>query len=261
MTGQSILYAAQDGVAVITLNRPEVLNAFNPEMLAALQSALLRAEREERCALLIGSGRGFSSGQDLESIEDQYNNGGPDFVALLREQYHPVLRTLRSLAIPVVAAVNGVAAGAGMSLALACDVRLASDVARFSTAFARIGLVPDGGMAYTLPRLVGAGRANWLLMRGDSIDAETALAIGLVDEVIIASEFPERSLAFAQKLAEGPTKAYVLTRHLLDQGSHVGFDELLDIEAESQAEAGATNDHRAAVAAFLQKRQPAFRGR
>lgn len=260
VANEPVLYAAQDGVAVITLNRPAVLNSFNAPMLAAVLDSLHRAEH--RGVLITGQGRAFSAGQDLAAIESDYHDsGGPDFVALLREQYHPVLRKIRDMPVPVIAAVNGVAAGAGMSLALACDLRLASDAARFTTAFSRIGFVPDAGMAYTLPRLVGYGRANWLLTRPEPIDAQTALAVGLVDEVIIAGEFADRALAFARQLACGPTRSYVLTRRLLDQGSNVGFDELLDLEAEIQAEAGATDDHRHAVAAFLQKRQPQFRGR
>jgi 2-(1,2-epoxy-1,2-dihydrophenyl)acetyl-CoA isomerase len=167
---ESILYSTGDGLATITLNRPEVLNAFTPEMLGSLHEALKRAvDDRQRAILLTGAGRGFSAGQDLASIKDDYDHGGPDFHSLLADSFHPVIRFIRRVEMPVVAAVNGVAAGAGMSLALACDVRFASDSARFATAFTRIGLVPDCGMAYTLPRLVGAGRASFLLLSGEQL--------------------------------------------------------------------------------------------
>jgi 2-(1,2-epoxy-1,2-dihydrophenyl)acetyl-CoA isomerase len=259
----SVLYEAREGVAVITLNRPEVLNAFTPAMLHALHESLHRAQSEgQRAVLLSGAGRGFSAGQDLASIQGDYANGGaPDFVALLREHFHPVLRGIRSIPMPVVAAVNGVAAGAGMSVALACDIRIAADNARFATAFMKIGLVPDAGMAYTLPRLVGAGRANWLLLQADPLDAVTALDWGLVDKVVPAADLADEAFAFARKLAAGPTQAFALTRSLVDSAATTSFDHLLDIEADAQAAAGATEDHKSAVAAFLAKQPPAFKGR
>ncbi|MEX1102604.1 MAG: enoyl-CoA hydratase-related protein, partial [Dehalococcoidia bacterium] len=183
MAESPILYEAREGVAVITLNRPDVLNAFTPEMLGELAAALRRAASgPERAILLTGAGRGFSAGQDLASIQHLYENGGsPDFVSLLNDKFYPVVRELTAKALPVVAAVNGVAAGAGMSLALACDLRIAADTARFVTAFTNIGLVPDCGMAYTLPRLVGEGRALDLMLLSEPLGAEAALAIGLVN--------------------------------------------------------------------------------
>ena len=257
-----ILYEARDGVATVTLNRPEVLNAFTPEMLDLLHETIHRAAEEgQRAILLTGAGRGFSAGQDLASIKDQYADGGPDFVSLLREHFHPVLRALRMVELPVIAAVNGVAAGAGMSVALACDVRIASANARFATAFTKIGLVPDAGMAHTLPRLVGYGRAGWMLLQGEPVDAATALSIGLVSRVVEGDALASEAWALAQQMAAGPTRAYVLTRQLLDSAASTSFDHLLDIEAEVQAAAGATEDHRAAVAAFLAKQAPTFRGR
>lgn len=262
MGDESIVYEAREGVAVITLNRPEVLNSVNAAMLDALHEALHRAEAEgQRCVLLTGAGRGFCAGQDLAAIQGDYAKGGPDFVALLREHFHPVVRGIRNVNLPVVAAVNGAAAGAGMSLALACDVRLAADNARFATAFTKIGLIPDAGMAYTLPRLVGAGRASWLLMKADPIDAQTALGIGMVDMVIPAAEFRDRAFTFAKEMAAGPTRAFVLTRQLLALGMSHDLDHVLDIEADLQAQAGATEDHRGAVEAFLRKQPPAFSGR
>jgi 2-(1,2-epoxy-1,2-dihydrophenyl)acetyl-CoA isomerase len=258
----SVLYEAREGVAVITLNRPEVLNAFTPAMLGALHASLHRAVAGgQRAVLLTGAGRGFSAGQDLASIQGDYADGGaPDFVALLREHFHPVLRGIRTIPMPVIAAVNGVAAGAGMSVALACDIRIAADNARFATSFTKIGLVPDAGMAYTLPRLVGAGRANWLLMQADPLDAATALDWGMVDKVVPAADLAGEAFELARKLAAGPTQAFVLTRNLLDSAASTSFDHLLDIEADVQAAAGATADHKSAVASFLAKQPPTFKG-
>ncbi|MCC6381225.1 MAG: enoyl-CoA hydratase/isomerase family protein [Dehalococcoidia bacterium] len=263
MPEEPVLYEAAEGLATITLNRPDVLNALTPDTLAALRAAVGRAAGERmRAVLLTGAGRGFSAGMDLASIKDQYGPAsGPDFVALLRDHFHPTVRALRGLDMPVVAAVNGVAAGAGMSLALACDVRLAADNARFATAFTRIGLVPDCGMAWTLPRLAGAGRASYLLLSGEQIDAAAALAAGVVDRVVPAAQLQQAASDFAGQLAAGPTRAFVITRQLLDRAQTASFDELLEFEATKQADAGGTRDHRNAVAAFLRKETPLFEGR
>lgn len=262
MTESAILYSATDGLATITINRAEVLNAFTPAALDELHASLRRATDEsQRAILLTGAGRGFSAGMDLASIKDDYAGGGPDFDALLSGHFHPVVRAIRSAPVPVVAAVNGVAAGAGMSLALACDVRLAAENARFATAFTRIGLVPDCGMAYTLPRLVGPGRASFLLLSGEQVDAAAALAMGLVDRVLPAEGFLEAATTFARALASGPTRAFALTKLLLAEAEHASFDDLLRLEAKAQVAAGETADHRNAVAAFLEKRQATFEGR
>ena len=263
MGESAVLYEARDGVVTVTLNRPDVLNAFTPEMLAELRSSLQRAADEgQRCLLLTGSGRGFSAGMDLASIQHQYTDGGgPDFVSLLADNFHPVVKALVELPMPTVAAVNGVAAGAGMSLTLVCDTRIAAEGARFATAFTRIGLVPDSGMAYTLPRLVGAGRAMQMMAGAEPVDAAAALAMGLVDRVVPAAELAEQAFAFAQRLASGPTQAYVLTRRLVNEAMTLSLDQLLELEARLQAEAGATDDHRGAVDAFLKKQPATFAGR
>jgi 2-(1,2-epoxy-1,2-dihydrophenyl)acetyl-CoA isomerase len=167
---------------------------------------------------------------------------------------------MRSLEMPVIAGVNGVAAGAGMALALACDLRVASEAARFATAFTRIGLVPDCGMAHTLPRLIGAGRAANLLVTGDQVDAATALAWGMVDRTFPTESFAADAQAFAAGIAAGPTRAYVLTRRLLEESQGLPFNASLDLEAGLQQEAAATRDHRGAVAAFLAKQPAAFEG-
>lgn len=263
MSDVPVLYETTGGLATITLNRPEVLNAFTPEALDALHGALQRAAKEgQRAVLLTGAGRGFSAGMDLASIKSEYtSHGGPDFVSLLKEHFHPVVKAIRGIEMPVVAAINGVAAGAGMSLALACDIRIAADTARFATAFTRIGLVPDSGMAWTLPRLAGAGRASYLLLTGEQLDAQAALAAGIVDRVVPAAELAEQARALAHQLASGPTRAYAITRRMLDAAQGASFDGLLDLEAGMQAEAGATTDHRNAVAAFLRKEPASFEGR
>ncbi|MFN0094583.1 MAG: enoyl-CoA hydratase-related protein [Dehalococcoidia bacterium] len=261
MSDVPILYELDGGLACIILNRPQVLNSFTPEMLAALHAAVSRAGREARAVLITGAGRGFSAGQDLASIQAGYTETtSPDLKTLLEVSYHPMLADLRALPMPVVAAVNGVAAGAGLSLALACDLRVAAENARFATAFTRIGLVPDAGMGYTLPRLVGAGRAASLLLTGEQVDAPTALSIGLVDKLMPAASFAEEARAYARTLAEGPTRAFALTKRML-QADGLSFSEMLTLEAELQAEAGNTADHRGAIAAFLRKEPARFAGR
>lgn len=263
MTEAPVLYEADGAVAVVTLNRPEVLNALTPELLGGLRAAATRAAEEgKRALLLTGAGRGFSAGQDLASIQDGYAGGrAPDLGGLLRETYHPLLAELRALPMPLITAVNGVAAGAGMALALAGDIRLAADTARFATAFTKIGLVPDAGLAYVLPRLIGAGRASALLITGDTVDAQTALAWGMVDRVFPAGSFAADARAFAATVAAGATRAYVLTRELLDRSWELPYAALLGLEAELQQQAGATADHRGAIAAFLEKRSATFEGR
>jgi len=262
VTETLVRYEIDGGVATITLNRPGVLNALNRPLLTDLHDAIHRAQDEHaRCLVLTGEGRGFCAGQDLADIRADYDNGAPDLEALLREYYHPVVRGIRGATMPVLAALNGVAAGAGLSLALACDLRIASEAARLTTAFTGIGLVPDAGMAWTLPRLVGAANATRLVMRPGPISAAEALSMGLVDEVAPPDEFSARVAALAAELAAGPTRAFVLSRQLMDEAATSPLDRLLDLEAGAQLEAGQTEDHRNAIAAFLEKRPATFEGR
>lgn len=263
MSDPVVLYDASNGLATITLNRPDVLNSFTPELLAGITESVVRAVDDgQRAVLITGAGRGFCAGQDLASIKDEYtaDGGSPDLEALLIEHFHPMIRGIRNAPLPVVAGVNGVAACAGFSLALACDVRLAADNARFATAFTRIGLVPDAGMAYTLPRLAGMGRASYLLLSGEQIDAATALACGIVDKVIPAAEFAESARTFAASLAAGPTRAFAMTKKLLQAAEHASFDALLEQEASDQGVAARTADHRNAIASFLAKQPATFSG-
>ena len=253
-----ILKERQDGVLVLTLNRPEKLNAITGELLDALYAALKEGEedREVRALLLTGAGRAFSAGQDLTEFGDRK----PDYEAHLR-RYNRVVEALSGLEKPLVVAVNGVAAGAGMSLALWGDLRLAAVGASFTTAFVRIGLVPDSGLSFLLPRLVGLAKAQELLLLSPRLSAEEALALGLVHRVVPAEKLMEEALSLAKELAQGPTRAYALTKKLLLETSRLSLTEALALEAVLQGQAGQTQDHEEGVRAFREKRPPRFQGR
>ena len=253
-----ILKERQDGVLVLTLNRPEKLNAITGELLDALYAALKEGEedREVRALLLTGAGRAFSAGQDLTEFGDRK----PDYEAHLR-RYNRVVEALSGLEKPLVVAVNGVAAGAGMSLALWGDLRLAAVGASFTTAFVRIGLVPDSGLSFLLPRLVGLAKAQELLLLSPRLSAEEALALGLVHRVVPAEKLMEEALSLAKELAQGPTRAYALTKKLLLDTYRLSLTEALALEAVLQGQAGQTQDHEEGVRAFREKRPPRFQGR
>ena len=253
-----ILKERQDGVLVLTLNRPEKLNAITGELLDALYAALKEGEedREVRALLLTGAGRAFSAGQDLTEFGDRK----PDYEAHLR-RYNRVVEALSGLEKPLVVAVNGVAAGAGMSLALWGDLRLAAVGASFTTAFVRIGLVPDSGLSFLLPRLVGLAKAQELLLLSPRLSAEEALALGLVHRVVPAEKLMEEALSLAKELAQGPTRAYALTKKLLLETYRLSLTEALALEAVLQGKAGQTQDHEEGVRAFREKRPPRFQGR
>ena len=253
-----ILKERQDGVLVLTLNRPEKLNAITGELLDALYAALKEGEedREVRALLLTGAGRAFSAGQDLTEFGDRK----PDYEAHLR-RYNRVVEALSGLEKPLGVAVNGVAAGAGMSLALWGDLRLAAVGASFTTAFVRIGLVPDSGLSVLLPRLVGLAKAQELLLLSPRLSAEEALALGLVHRVVPAEKLMEEALSLAKELAQGPTRAYALTKKLLLETYRLSLTEALALEAVLQGQAGQTQDHEEGVRAFREKRPPRFQGR
>ena len=253
-----ILKERQDGVLVLTLNRPEKLNAITGELLDALYAALKEGaeDREVRALLLTGAGRAFSAGQDLTEFGDRK----PDYEAHLR-RYNRVVEALSGLEKPLVVAVNGVAAGAGMSLALWGDLRLAAVGASFTTAFVRIGLVPDSGLSFLLPRLVGLAKAQELLLLSPRLSAEEALALGLVHRVVPAEKLMEEALSLAKELAQGPTRAYALTKKLLLETYRLSLTEALALEAVLQGQAGQTQDHEEGVRAFREKRPPRFQGR
>ena len=246
-------------VATLTLDRPQALNALTIPMKRALLAALLgiAADRAVRVVILTGAGRAFCAGQDLAERED------PAALPLdveLHERYNPIIRALRSMDQPVIAAINGVAAGAGASLAFACDIRIAALEARFVLAFGRIGLVPDSGATWFLPRLVGAGRAVELALLGDSVSSDQALRIGLVSRVVPAPGLIAEARSMASKLTAGAPLALAATKHALHRSWSIDLATALDDEARLQGRLGATADHAEGLAAFREKRGPRFRG-
>ncbi len=260
MTYRFILFEVDRGVARITLNRPDVLNSIHTAMSGELQDALARAgrEREIRALLLTGAGRGFCAGQDLDEVRP--GAGVDDFAAHARRAYTPLVRGLRALEKPVVCAVNGVAAGAGANLALACDLVLAAEEASFVQAFAKIGLVPDTGGSFFLPRLVGLARATALTMLGEKITAPQAAQIGLIHRACPAATLHDEASKLALHLAAQPTVGLGLTKRLLNAALVNDLDAQLELEAECQGAAGRTADYAEGVAAFLAKRKPVFSG-
>jgi 2-(1,2-epoxy-1,2-dihydrophenyl)acetyl-CoA isomerase len=248
----------RDGaVLTITLNRPEVLNAFNASLHRALGEALeVAAAPDVRAVVITGAGRGFCVGQDLTEFREDPG----DIAERLRGNYHPNILALRALEKPVLAAVNGPAAGAGISLACACDLRLAADDATFVPAFINIGLVPDSGSTYFVRRLLGTARAFEWLTSGRRLTAAEAHAWGLISEVIDAESLQPRAAELAAQLAAMPTRGIALTKRLLDHAEHATLEEQLELEAQLQAEATRTADFREGVDAFLEKREPRFEG-
>jgi 2-(1,2-epoxy-1,2-dihydrophenyl)acetyl-CoA isomerase len=257
-------YEVSDGIAVITLNRPDVLNAFNDELGEAALKAVEAASGDEsvRCVVITGAGRAFCSGEDLGALSDAYEAGSvPDLGDTLRSRYNPLIKAIRSAPKPVVAAINGVAAGAGASLALACDFRIASERARLVIAFIKVGLVPDSGAIWFLTKLVGSAKAFELCALGEPIAAADALQWGLVTKVAEVDEFDDTWRSFAADLAAGPTRAFALTKNLTNAATELSLDRQLDEEVVAQAEAGRTADHLEGVRAFIDKRPPKFDGR
>lgn len=250
---------AETGVATVTLNRPDALNALTVPMKLQLVAAFRRIERERavRAVILTGAGRAFCAGQDLR--ERLQSDAAPLGVEV-RERYNPIIRAMRALPKPIVAAINGVAAGAGASLAMACDVRVASEAASFALAFGRVGLVPDSGATWFLPRLVGSARAAEIALLGDPIGAADALRIGLVGRVVPADQLATEARTVAERLASGAPKAIALTKRALINTWERDLDSALDAEAHLQDIAGRTRDHAEGLTAFMEKRPPRFTG-
>ncbi len=247
----------EGGVLRITLNRPDVLNALNAAMHGALVGALKDARAPDvRAVVVTGAGRGFCVGQDLT----EFREAPGDIGDRLRSTYHPTVRAIRALEKPVIAAVNGVAAGAGLSLACACDIRIAADTSSFVPAFIGIGLVPDSGGTYFVSRLVGAARAFDWMTTNRKLTAAEAQAWGLVTEVVEADRFAEHVAGVAATFASRPTRAIGMTKRLFDSAATATLEEQLEREAQLQSEATETEDFREGVAAFLEKREPRFRG-
>ncbi len=258
MIYDTITLETKDGVATLTLNRPDAYNAFNDAMGEEVADALGQAAKDDgvRALVLTGAGKAFCSGQDLKSIEPGRSLGD-----VVEQVWNPVLRRLWDLEKPVVAALNGVAAGAGASLALACDLRVASEKAALSVVFTKVGVVPDSGITWTLPRLVGMGKALELAYLADPVDAATAERLGLVNRVVPAENLAEDAGGLARRLAEGPTLAYALTKRAMRRAATSTFPEALEYEGHLQEIAGRSADYGEGVAAFVEKRPARFQGR
>jgi 2-(1,2-epoxy-1,2-dihydrophenyl)acetyl-CoA isomerase len=249
----------EGSVQIIKLNRPDVLNSFNQIMALALQAELDKARHSSsiRAVLITGNGKAFCAGQDLsEAIDDS----GPGIENIVVEHYNPIITRLRHIEKPVVCAVNGVAAGAGANIALACDIVIASEQASFIQAFSKIGLIPDSGGTFFLPRLIGTQRALALMMLGDKVSANDALQMGMLYKVTTGDKLMEDALAIAHKLAAMPTKALAYTKQLVYMSATNNLERQLEAEGELQVKAAATYDYNEGVSAFLEKRAPLFKG-
>ncbi|HYG60790.1 MAG TPA: enoyl-CoA hydratase-related protein [Symbiobacteriaceae bacterium] len=256
MSYEALLYEVATGVGRITLNRPDKLNSFNDALHKEFLDVLKKAERDDavRCVVITGAGRGFCAGQDLQAL------GTRPVADIVREYYNTWITKIRTMEKPVLAAVNGVAAGAGCSLALACDLVIMSEKASFVQAFVKVGLVPDSGASYFLPRLLGYHKAMELALFGDKVAAEDALRLGLCNRVVAEAEFAHTVGEWAGRLARGPRSMGWIKRQFT-RGLEQGLAEVLELEAYDQAAAAATADAREAIAAFLEKREPNFTGR
>jgi 2-(1,2-epoxy-1,2-dihydrophenyl)acetyl-CoA isomerase len=255
----SVLIEKQNGVAILSLNRPEKYNAFNREMALLLQQFLEECSNDHavRAVYITGIGKAFSAGQDLDEVVDP---NGPKIANILIEHYNPVIRMIRKMEKPVVAAVNGVAAGAGANIALCCDVVMAARSASFIQAFSKIGLIPDSGGTFFLPRLIGWQKATALMMLGDKINADEAERIGMIYKVFNDETFAAESLQVAVTLSAMPTRGLALTKQALNQSLYNNYEDQLHDEELLQERAGATYDYHEGVQAFLEKRKPVFRG-
>lgn len=256
----NIQYTVTDNVATITLDRPDKFNSFIRPMALAMQEALDNAAQDEsvRCIVITGSGKAFSAGQDLAEATDP---NGPDLTKILTEHYNPIVTRIRNIPKPVFAAVNGVAAGAGANIALACDIVLVAESASFIQAFSKIGLIPDSGGTFMLPRLIGFQRASALMMTGEKVSARDAWMMGMVYKVYPDEVFMEEVLKMAGTLAQMPTYGLALTKKALNQSLTNNLEQQLELEDELQTLAGNSEDYKEGTAAFLEKRKPIFKGK
>ncbi|MCM3394464.1 enoyl-CoA hydratase-related protein [Cytobacillus sp. FSL W8-0315] len=255
---ETVKYEVANGVAWISLNRPDKLNAFTEQLNKEVQQSIKQASRDKevRCLVITGEGRAFCSGQDLQGVNEDMDHG-----EVLRRFYNPMVLELHKCKKPVIAAVNGVAAGAGMSLALACDFRLLSDKASFLEAFVHVGLVPDAGNLYFLPKLIGHAKAMELAVLGEKVNAQEAKELGLATKVIPMEKWQDEITAFAERLASMPTAAIAIIKKNLKASWESTLEECLERDAQGQRLAGLTLDHKEGVAAFMQKRKPVFQGK
>ena len=257
----SILIKIENQVAYITLNRPEVFNSFNREMAFSLQSILDDCEHNNgvRSIVITGNGKAFCAGQDLKEVTNPELN--PGFKKILEEHYNPIITRIKSINKPIIAAVNGVAAGAGANIALSCDLVVASNKASFIQAFSKIGLIPDSGGTFFLPRLIGFQKASALMMLGDKVTAEEAEELGMIFKVISSESFNEEVEKLAIKLANMPTKALGLIKELLNKSITNTLEQQLELEGKLQIEAALSEDYTEGVNAFMEKRKPIFKGK
>ena len=258
-----LLADRREGVLVLTLNRPDVLNSINASLADALVSAFRSAADDTglRAVLLTGSGRAFCAGQDLADVLPAPDRPQPDLGDIVRRQYNPIVHAIRTLEKPVVCAVNGVAAGAGANIAFACDITLAADSATFIQSFAKVGLIPDSGGTFILPRIIGLQRAAALTMLGDKLDANRAKEWGLLYDVVPAAALADASFALARRLADMPTRALGLAKRGFNAAFANSLNTQLALEEELQREAGRTADYAEGVRSFVEKRTPIFEGR
>lgn len=256
---ESVLLQIENGIAIITLNRPDKFNSFNRAMAFQLQAILDECANNSsvRCIYLTGNGKGFCAGQDLAELT---GDNPPTISQILSEHYNPIVNRLRNIPLPIVCAVNGVAAGAGANIALACDVVVACEGASFIQAFSKIGLIPDSGGTFTLPRLIGFQRASALMMLGDKVSANEALQMGMLYKVFSNESFKAESLNIAVTLANMPTKGLAYTKFVLNQSINNSLEQQLVLEDEYQQKAAVTKDYNEGVAAFMEKRKPNFVG-
>lgn len=258
---QTIIFYKENGIARIKLNRPQSYNSFNREMALSLQKALDNCQEDDtiRVVVISGEGKSFCAGQDLVEVTDEALN--PGFKKILEEHYGPIIQKIRNTAKPVIAAVNGVAAGAGANIALACDVVLASSKASFIQAFSAIGLIPDSGGTFFLPRLIGFQRASALCMLGDKVSAQEALQMGMIYQLFEEKDFMVGVDQLAKRMAGMPTKGLALTKQAFNESFNNNLTEQLSIESKLQIIASGTADYKEGVAAFLEKRKANFKGK
>ena len=254
-----ILFEIKNQVATLTLNRPEKYHSFIREMALDLQEKLeiCKNDNNIRAIVITGSGKAFCAGQDLGEATDPK---GPELQKIVNEHYNPIIRQIRNIEKPIIAAVNGVAAGAGASIALCCDIVIAKESAVFVQAFSKIGLVPDSGATFFLPRLIGFQKATALMINADPITATEAERLGMIYKVVEESKFEDEIISFSEKLAKMPTKGIGLTKKLLNQSMNNSLEQQLNEEEIAQTIAGKTNDYKEGVSAFLEKRKPNFKG-
>lgn len=260
MSNNSVELKIENNVAWISLNRPDVFNSFNREMALSLQKTLDDCNENEsvRAIVITGNGKAFCAGQDLKEVTDPELN--PGFRKILEEHYNPIIQKIRTIEKPIIGAVNGVAAGAGANIALACDIVIASESASFIQAFSKIGLIPDSAGTFFLPRLIGFQKASALMMLGDKVSAEEALKIGMIYKILPNAFFADEVMEIAQHLAQMPTKALGLTKRLLNQSMTNNLEQQLVLESDLQIEASSSNDYKEGVTAFVEKRKPEFKG-